>query len=84
MLRNISDEVGLIPTTKKIIQCMGGKRRQGSDRTLPQVYMVHGQLFFFGTSNFDSFCSQTTVGKVSNDNKSGRRISLWFKSSSEF
>ena len=31
---------------EKIIQCMGGERRQGFDRTLPQVSVVLGQLFF--------------------------------------
>ena len=63
---------------------MEGKRRQGSDRTLPQVTMVLGQLFFFATSKLDSFCSQPTVSEVSNDNKTPRRSNLRLKSNSEF
>ena len=84
VLYHIFGEVRLKPSMRMIIQRMEGKRRQGSYRTLSRVPMVLGQLCFSGTSKFDSFCSQTTVSIVSNDNKTGKRNNLWLKSNSEF
>ena len=60
------------------------KRRQGSDRTSPQMSTVLGLLLLCRNSKLDSFCPQTTVRKVSDDNKIGGRNNLWLKSNSEF